>query len=295
MSDVMANIHRQYGTVHGIIHAAGLGEAGMIRTKTQEQVLSILSPKVQGTQWLSDYLPAVGLDFVMLCSSISAVIPSFGLSDYAAANAYLDGFAAAYDDSAGTRVLAVNWDSWREVGMAVNGAAPAALNREGRLKHAILSDEAEEVFDRLLQFPTPQVVVSTRNLRSLQEIAAAFHSTTPPSTVEVHDQEQGQSANHGELPTADDDVEGFIVNLWQELLGANSVGIHDNFFQLGGHSLMGTQILSRVRERYRVTLPLRSVFEAATPAELAHRIRVIHWAMNPGQDDSGLEREEIEL
>jgi hypothetical protein len=61
--------------------------------------------------------PRRGVDFVMLSSSISAILPSYGLSDYAAANAYLDGFAAAYDDPSGTRVLAVNWDggklAWR--------------------------------------------------------------------------------------------------------------------------------------------------------------------------------------
>jgi phthiocerol/phenolphthiocerol synthesis type-I polyketide synthase E len=60
MRDVMAEIRRQYGTVHGIIHAAGLAGAGMIQLKSQEQVLSILSAKVQGAEWLREYLPAAG-------------------------------------------------------------------------------------------------------------------------------------------------------------------------------------------------------------------------------------------
>src|SRR5262249_34497198 len=126
MKAVMTEVHRQ-GPVHGIIHAAGVAGGGMIQVKSQEQALSVLSPKVQGAEWLRDHLGAAGLDFVMLCSSISAVLPSFGQSDYTAANAYLDAFAAKYDNPGGTRVLSVNWDTWQEVGMAVNTNVPAAL------------------------------------------------------------------------------------------------------------------------------------------------------------------------
>ena len=127
-------------------------DQGMIQVKTKEEVHSILSPKVEGTEWLREQLGAADLDFIMLCSSISAILPYFGLSDYAAANAYLDGFAAAHDDPAGTRVFSVNWDTWREVGMAVHAEVPAALAhlREDRLKHAILPEEGAEVFDRIL-------------------------------------------------------------------------------------------------------------------------------------------------
>ena len=77
----------------------------MMQTKSREEALAVLSPKVQGTEWIRDCIGVPELDFVLLCSSISAVIPSIGLSDYAAANAYLDGFAAAYDDPNGTTSL----------------------------------------------------------------------------------------------------------------------------------------------------------------------------------------------
>lgn len=64
-------------------------------------------------------------------------------------------------------------------------------------------------------------------------------------------------------------TETFLVSLWCEVLGIQQVGIHDNFFKLGGHSLSGTQLVSRIRRHWEIDLPLRTLFEAPTIAELA--------------------------
>jgi amino acid adenylation domain-containing protein len=64
-------------------------------------------------------------------------------------------------------------------------------------------------------------------------------------------------------------VEELLANLWATTLSVQRVGIHDNFFNLGGHSLMATQIVSRVREQFQVELPLRRLFESPTVASLA--------------------------
>jgi acyl carrier protein len=56
------------------------------------------------------------------------------------------------------------------------------------------------------------------------------------------------------------------------LLGLEKVGVNDNFFFLGGHSLLGTQLIARVRSIFGVELPLRKVFDSPTAAELASEI-----------------------
>ncbi|MFD2169214.1 amino acid adenylation domain-containing protein [Tumebacillus lipolyticus] len=65
------------------------------------------------------------------------------------------------------------------------------------------------------------------------------------------------------------DNERVIVGLFQDLLGIQGVGIHDSFFQLGGNSLLGTQLISRLRSSFAIELPLSALFESETAAELA--------------------------
>lgn len=64
-------------------------------------------------------------------------------------------------------------------------------------------------------------------------------------------------------------VEKVLAEIWAEVLGVFRVGIHDKFLELGGHSLLATQIVSRLRDALQVELPINSLFDSPTVAELA--------------------------
>ncbi|MCA1615652.1 MAG: amino acid adenylation domain-containing protein [Acidobacteria bacterium] len=64
-------------------------------------------------------------------------------------------------------------------------------------------------------------------------------------------------------------VEEQVAAVWRQVLGTERVGIHDNFFDLGGHSLIATQIVSRLCDAFAMELPLRQLFESPTVAGLA--------------------------
>ena len=68
------------------------------------------------------------------------------------------------------------------------------------------------------------------------------------------------------------DVEEALARIWAEVLGRERVGVHDDFFDLGGDSISSMRAISRVREAFEVPVPVRAVFEAPTVAELAEQV-----------------------
>jgi len=75
-------------------------------------------------------------------------------------------------------------------------------------------------------------------------------------------------------------VEEGLAKIWGEVLKLDRVGIYDNFFDLGGHSLKATQVMSRLREVFQVEMPLRNLFEHPTVAGLAESLEAIRSASN---------------
>ncbi len=69
-------------------------------------------------------------------------------------------------------------------------------------------------------------------------------------------------------------IEQRLADIWSEILGAEQIDIHRSFFEVGGHSLSATQVMSRARESFHVDLPLRSIFETPTIAGLANQIQL---------------------
>lgn len=70
-----------------------------------------------------------------------------------------------------------------------------------------------------------------------------------------------------------DDIETLLVGIWEKTLGVTPIGVHDSFFQLGGHSMAGVRMFSRIEREFGRRLPLASLFEHPTIETLANRLR----------------------
>lgn len=267
-----------FGEIHGIFHTAGVAGGGIISLKTREMAEKVMSPKVEGTQVLDAIFQDTPLDFLVLFSSLSALVGGAGQVDYCGANAYLDAFARSRSMQH-KRTVAIDWDAWQEVGMSVDTAnLPEHLKaqRLESLKAGISPKEGLDAMNRILHSGLDRVVVSTQNL---QDVLAEEHDLSlmaeelqskPPEAIESTHKRRIQSTDY---VAPRNEIEQEIACLWQKQLGIAAVGVNDNFFELGGHSLLAVRVMSQLRDRYPVNLSLRSLLsETPTVAGLATSI-----------------------
>lgn len=94
-------------------------------------------------------------------------------------------------------------------------------------------------------------------------------------------------------------TEELLAGVWEQVLKLGPVGMHTSFFDLGGHSLLATQVVSRIREVFEIEMPLRSLFESPTVAELARIIEELRLqqgaAVRSGPIQAGARAEPIPL
>jgi acyl transferase domain-containing protein/thioesterase domain-containing protein len=120
MKAAVTQARRQFGTISGVFHTAGVLDDGPLMLKTAASAARVLDPKVRGTLVLEEALHDEPLACFVLFSSISSILPPAGQVDYAAANAFLDAFALSRKGP----VTVINWGAWREIGMAARAISP---------------------------------------------------------------------------------------------------------------------------------------------------------------------------
>jgi acyl transferase domain-containing protein/thioesterase domain-containing protein/acyl carrier protein len=271
----------RFGAIHGVIHAAGIAGGGIIQLKTSEIADSVLEPKVKGTLVLDSVLKDIDLDFFVLCSSLASIFGGVGQVDYCSANAFLDAYANAAASNNGRRVVSINWDTWQEVGMAVNTKLPRDLQerRAEMLKQGIVAREGAEVFKRILNTSVSQVAISTIDLNARMprstssSVPSQAAQTTPPTATQSLQAGHTRPSLGTAYVEATKEVEQTIVQLWQQLLGVEQVGIYDDFFELGGHSLLGVQLMSAIEKEFGQRIPIVSLFQHSTVEALAQLLQ----------------------
>jgi phthiocerol/phenolphthiocerol synthesis type-I polyketide synthase E len=272
MREVVERVERRFGRINGLIHAAGV--AGQNAVKLIPEVSSLdcemhFRAKVHGLYVLAGIVHDLKPDFCLLFSSNASVLGGLGSICYSAANIFMDVLACNLSKTSETRWISANWDGW-------------LLNRNNRLsasfqtsldRYAMTRDEAIEALGYVLSPGVEgQVVVSTGDLTSRLAI------WTGPGSVGASDS-GGDTASSPNLHTrpllttayvaASDEIEQVIVNVWQEILGIDQLGIHDNFFDLGGNSLIGLKVISRLKKELNIDIPIVALFEGPTVSALA--------------------------
>jgi acyl transferase domain-containing protein len=271
LQSALGQVYAQFGVLHGVIHGAGnVSSSGFfaIDEAVHELCETQFRAKVRGLIVLEHALRNKDLDFVALLSSLSSVLAGLGYVAYSAANIYMDSVALLHNNIAGTPWISICWDSWdtREAPGAEDYSADLVIRRH----------EGVEAFRRIMASAlVPQVVVSVGDLWARIDQWISLRTLRESSRRRQHYASRlharPQLANPYIAPR--NELEEAIVQTWQETLGVAQVGVADNFFtDLSGNSLLATQVVSQLRNRFQTQLPLRQFFDGPTVAELAELI-----------------------
>ncbi|EPY00459.1 SDR family NAD(P)-dependent oxidoreductase, partial [Magnetospirillum fulvum] len=245
---VFATIRAEVGAIRGVIHAAGIAGDGYLLSRSREDYEAVLAPKVTGTWNIHRATLGDDLAFFVLASSRTALTGAPGQSDYTAANAFLNAFAR-YRRRLGLPALALCWNTWSGVGMAARLAGKTISAQS-----VLAPDQAYGVLAAALASGAEQVVVAMTD-----EASASFRITEPrmPEAVSV-------SVPAGEAE---------VLDIFREELGYDHpLTREDDFFDLGGDSIAGTQIVARIERSLGIKLAIADLLDSGTLGAILDRV-----------------------
>lgn len=259
MRAVVEDARTRFGRIDGAMHAAGVAGGGLLRHRRIVDAAAVIDSKVRGLQVLLDAFGPQRPPLLILHSSLFAITGGAGQADYCGANAALDLYAHALNRD-GMRALSIDWDGWREVGMAARAGAFAHGAIGG-----ISTRDGMEALDRMLAHTRmPQVVVSTLGPDAEMEAAAPPQPSRSPD-LPRHDRPTLSTA----YAAPQSETERLLAEIWQDVLALREVGIYDNFFDLGGTSLLMSETLQRIHREVSDRIAITQLFQFPTIHALA--------------------------
>ncbi|MFE0021240.1 SDR family NAD(P)-dependent oxidoreductase [Amycolatopsis sp. NPDC059021] len=157
---VVKDLHTRYGSIDGVVHAAGVIDDKLMADKDEQSFRTVYGTKVDGARALLDALEQSGVrpGFVTFFGSIAAVLGNRGQTDYAAANDALETLGEHWANRTGGRALTVHWGPWAPADDH-GGMVSSELAREYERREVALIDPAEgtAALLRELAYGSPEV------------------------------------------------------------------------------------------------------------------------------------------
>ena len=259
--------------IRGVLHAAGTTQYRALADQTDRDLDEVWHGKVNGAWLLHRLFAGTPLDCFVLFSSAASVLKSPMLGGYAAANAFLDALADLRR-GLGLPVLSINWANWSGVGMAA-----ASKSRQPAGRHEFVApDEGVRILSGLLRTETARVAVMPMAWAEWRERYPAFART--PFLNRVVDRPAGakparvESKRAAILAASGDDqrrmLTGIVVDVVASVvrLPGSSLELDAPLRNLGMDSLMALEIRNQLQDRAGVTVPLVTIVDGPSLAEL---------------------------
>ncbi|MGA3007068.1 MAG: SDR family NAD(P)-dependent oxidoreductase [Opitutaceae bacterium] len=238
----------------GIFHLAGVLETRPLMAETRETLERSLQAKTAGAWGLQQIAKSRPGLLMVNFSSLLGYFGGYQYGGYAAANAFLEGLTQ-HQRSLGLRSFCLMWSAWSKTGMNQGGADEEAATR-AKGYFSLTPAQGLEALRFALRAGHPQLVIGldgrNANIRPYLEAAP---------------EDAGSEENDHVEPRTE--TERKLVTIWQELLKRPRLGIRDNFFEVGGRSLLAARIFAQIEKVFGQSLPLATLFKAPTIERLA--------------------------
>lgn len=271
---VLEDIRTKYGHLNGVIHGAGIGGQGFIIHKDIETLKRVISPKYQGT-WNLDMLTAEDdLDIFVMFSSIVTMGGEPGQGDYCAANSFIDSFTTYRSARAG-KTLTVNWCAWKETGMAKRFQANV-----DHIFRALLTKDAINCFLHVLASDKMRIIIGEINSDSedtdqIENLKVEFDDELMESIKNISKRKKGRIKDvtvEGLTGGENQETVNRVAQVYATALGYDHINIDDNFFEIGGNSIMMSKMYQLLSTDYKDMLSYSDLFEYTTVRQLTEFI-----------------------
>ncbi|GEC88404.1 edeine biosynthesis hybrid PKS-NRPS EdeI [Brevibacillus brevis] len=267
MEDISEQVRARYGPINGIIQSAAHITFETIQTKTFSDFQNGLKAKMAGTVILDQIAEPEHLDFFVIFSSLASIWGGATGSDYVSSNCFLDAYSAARSRT-GKPTIALNWYAFEGItGPGFIGYMPM--------------DGAIQAFHASLSCQTEHLIIGQFDLQVLMEWAPSLKvklgdtifasgkshkEREAPPAVTMQNRVVLSGREEGDPYTS---LEQALGQIWSEVLGYTELSIDDDFFRLGGDSLLAIGIVSRVTKQLQKEITITDLFQTPTIRQLA--------------------------
>lgn len=245
INQLLEELRNEVGTIKGIMHLAGVAGDGYILNKDVETFRNVYEPKANGIANL--YFSTINdkLDFFICFSSAASISYSVGQTDYTSANMYMDAFVE-YMRMKGVLAVSIQWPAWSETGIAFRMGAVDETE-------IILPVKTGQALRRL------EMILMHRHEMPSVVMPGKLEKRKSNLSLDTHEDNQYAEVNLLGVENIDN-VYITVGNIWAGTLGVSEIDVDEEFHDLGGNSLLISQMLRKFQDKYPNVMSIIDIF-----------------------------------